>query len=89
MVRNAREENTRRGGWVRIFPTPDTWQNYGGILEYSSQNNLILHEHLYPNATRDGLTKIGEGHVIIEKEPFLGICICGNALPFFSLHGDY
>ena len=52
MVRNAREENGRRGGFVRIFPTPDTWHHYGAILEYSSQNNLILHEHLYPNATR-------------------------------------
>lgn len=52
MVRNAKEENQRRGGYVRIFPTPETWQNYGTLLEYSSQNNLILHEHLYPNATR-------------------------------------
>ncbi|TRY73203.1 hypothetical protein TCAL_16885 [Tigriopus californicus] len=52
MVRNAREENQRRGGWVRVFPTADTWQNYGSILEYSSQNNLILHEHLYPNAVK-------------------------------------
>jgi len=25
MVKNAREENSRRGGWVRIFPTADTW----------------------------------------------------------------
>ncbi len=52
MVKNAREENQRRGGWVRIFPTAETWSNYGSMLEYSSQNNLILHEHLYPNATR-------------------------------------
>ncbi len=52
MVRNAREEYQRRGGYVRIFPTADTWQNYGALLEYSSQNNLILHEQLYPNATR-------------------------------------
>ena len=52
MVRNAREENARRGGYVRIFPTAETWQNYGSILEFSSQNNLILHEHLYPNAVK-------------------------------------
>jgi len=48
MVRNAREENSRRGGFVRIFPTAETWSGYGYLLEYSSQNNLILHEHLYP-----------------------------------------
>ena len=39
----------RRKGWVRIFPTADTWNNYGALLEYSSSNNLILHEHLFPD----------------------------------------
>jgi hypothetical protein len=52
MVRNAREENTRRGGWVRIFPTADTWPMYSSMLEYSSPNNQILHEHLFPEAAR-------------------------------------
>ena len=34
MVRNAKEENSRRGGWVRIFPTAETWSLYGSMLEY-------------------------------------------------------
>lgn len=34
MVKNAKEENQRRGGYVRIFPTAETWQNYGTLLEY-------------------------------------------------------
>ena len=34
MVRNAKEENNRRGGWVRIFPTAETWSLYGSMLEY-------------------------------------------------------
>lgn len=29
MVREVREEYHRRGGFVRIFPTEDTWDLYG------------------------------------------------------------
>ena len=52
MIRNAREENSRRGGWVRIFPTAETWSTYGSMLEFSSPNNQILHEHLFPETTK-------------------------------------
>merc|ERR1719242_2555489 len=49
MIRDAKEQYARRKGWVRIFPTSETWNNYGALLEYSSNNNLILHEHLFPD----------------------------------------
>ena len=49
MIRDAKEQYARRKGWVRIFPTSETWNNYGALLEYSSSNNLILHEHLFPD----------------------------------------
>lgn len=52
MVRNAREEHARRGGFVRIFPTSETWSLYGSILEFSSPNNQILHEHLFPDSVK-------------------------------------
>ena len=52
MIRNAREENSRRGGWVRVFPTAETWPAYGSMLEFSSPNNQILHEHLFPESAR-------------------------------------
>ena len=52
MIRNAREENARRGGWVRVFPTAETWPAYGSMLEFSSPNNQILHEHLFPESAR-------------------------------------
>ena len=52
MVKNAREEHSRRGGYVRIFPTTETWSLYGSILEFSSPNNQILHEHLFPDAMK-------------------------------------
>jgi len=49
MVRDVKEQSGRRKGWVRIFPTNETWNNYGALLEYSSSNNLILHENLFPD----------------------------------------
>ena len=59
MIKNAREENTRRGGYVRIFPTNDTWNLYGSILEFSSPNNQILHEHLFPEIVKkNGSTRL-------------------------------
>ena len=27
---------------VRIFPTEDTWSNYGSLLDFGSSNNLVL-----------------------------------------------
>ena len=29
IVRRTKEEYSRRGGWVRIFPSPDSWELYG------------------------------------------------------------
>jgi tubulin polyglutamylase TTLL5 len=29
IVRRTKEEEQRRGGWIRIFPGPDTWDVYG------------------------------------------------------------
>ena len=28
MVRRVKEEHQRRGGWIRIFPSPDSWELY-------------------------------------------------------------
>ena len=29
VLRQTREEYSRRGGFVRVFPTPDSWELYG------------------------------------------------------------
>ena len=47
------EEYQRRGGWARIFPTPDSWAVYGGLQEYDSPMNLVLHTHLFPDVQRN------------------------------------
>ncbi|XP_071541853.1 tubulin polyglutamylase TTLL5-like [Panulirus ornatus] len=52
IVRQVREEYERKGGWARIFPTPDSWALYGGLQEYDSPLNLVLHYHLYPHIPR-------------------------------------
>ena len=49
IVRDVDEQNERRRGWVRVFPTEDTWSNYGYLFDFGSTNNLLLHEHLYPH----------------------------------------
>ena len=48
IVRDVEEQQERRRGWVRIFPTEETWSLYGTLLDFSSSSNLSLHLHLYP-----------------------------------------
>uniref|UniRef100_A0A8B9FJ35 Tubulin--tyrosine ligase-like protein 5 n=1 Tax=Amazona collaria TaxID=241587 RepID=A0A8B9FJ35_9PSIT len=38
----VREENERRGGFIRIFPTPVTWGLYGSFLKYKTSMNYML-----------------------------------------------
>ncbi|XP_016092895.1 tubulin polyglutamylase TTLL5 isoform X1 [Sinocyclocheilus grahami] len=47
VLRRAQEEYDRRGGFVRIFPTPDTWELYSGYLEYKSSMNAMLANKLF------------------------------------------
>ena len=44
----------------RIFPTSETWNNYGALLEYSSSNNLILHENLFPDVLMKPANRVGQ-----------------------------
>ncbi|KAM9555701.1 tubulin polyglutamylase TTLL5 isoform 2-T2 [Guaruba guarouba] len=43
----VREENERRGGFIRIFPTPLTWGLYGSFLKYKTSMNYMLATHLF------------------------------------------
>jgi len=45
VLNKTKEENSRRGGWVRIFPTPDTWETYRfvcHIFRINNNNNKII-----------------------------------------------
>ncbi|KAL8620268.1 hypothetical protein ACOMHN_064558 [Nucella lapillus] len=48
IVRRVKEEEQRRGGWIRIFPAPDTWDTQGAFLQFNTTHNLMLHQRLYP-----------------------------------------
>lgn len=43
----AREQNARRGGFLRIFPRPDSWEKYGKFLQYRTTYNSLLARRLF------------------------------------------
>ncbi|NWR52980.1 TTLL5 polyglutamylase, partial [Regulus satrapa] len=47
VLQRVREENKRRGGFVRIFPTPLTWDLYGSFLEHKTSMNYMLATRLF------------------------------------------
>ncbi|XP_077395098.1 tubulin polyglutamylase TTLL5 isoform X2 [Festucalex cinctus] len=47
VLRRTREEYERRGGFIRIFPTEDTWELYGGYLESKTSLNAMLANRLF------------------------------------------
>ncbi|KAG1936374.1 tubulin polyglutamylase TTLL5 [Pimephales promelas] len=47
VLRRVQEEYDRRGGFVRIFPTPDTWEHYSVYLEYKTSMNAMLANKLF------------------------------------------
>ncbi|XP_062863265.1 tubulin polyglutamylase TTLL5 isoform X2 [Trichomycterus rosablanca] len=47
VLRRTQEEHERRGGFVRIFPTPHTWERYSGYLEYKTSMNSMLANKLF------------------------------------------
>ncbi|NXI88767.1 TTLL5 polyglutamylase, partial [Rhipidura dahli] len=47
VLRRVREEHERRGGFVRIFPTPLTWDLYGSFLEHKTSMNYMLATRLF------------------------------------------
>ncbi|XP_058965337.2 tubulin polyglutamylase TTLL5 isoform X1 [Pocillopora verrucosa] len=48
ILRHTREEFSRRGGFVRVFPSPDSWELYGSFLEHRTTHNHMLHSKLFP-----------------------------------------
>ncbi|KAJ8288844.1 hypothetical protein COCON_G00015030 [Conger conger] len=62
VLRRIKEEHERRGGFVRIFPTAQTWDQYSGYLEYKTSMNCMLATRLFPE--RNGLS----GSVLLQVE---------------------
>uniref|UniRef100_A0AAY4C4W0 Tubulin--tyrosine ligase-like protein 5 n=1 Tax=Denticeps clupeoides TaxID=299321 RepID=A0AAY4C4W0_9TELE len=47
VLRRTREEHQRRGGFIRIFPTLDSWDLYSGYLEFKTTMNSMLANKLF------------------------------------------
>ena len=63
MIRWAKEQNERRGGFVRIFPRKETWAAYGGLLELKTHTNELLAQRLFPETYRPGSAVVRSRHV--------------------------
>jgi tubulin polyglutamylase TTLL5 len=49
VLKTVVDESQRANGWVRLFPTADTWEFYSQFLETRSTSfNLTIHKKLYP-----------------------------------------
>ncbi|XP_052057753.1 tubulin polyglutamylase TTLL5-like isoform X2 [Mytilus californianus] len=68
ILRRIKEEDQRKGGYVRIFPTADSWDIYMNFLQFNTTNNLMVHQRLYPerhktsgvsSSGRSGTTSVG------------------------------
>ncbi|CAG5129510.1 unnamed protein product, partial [Candidula unifasciata] len=49
ILRRVKEEESRKGGWIRIFPSADSWDKYGHFLHSPDAHNLMLHQRLFPD----------------------------------------
>ncbi|XP_078263150.1 tubulin polyglutamylase TTLL5 [Rhinoraja longicauda] len=47
VLRHAMEENDRKGGFIRIFPTANSWEFYGHFLEHKTTLNYVLAARLF------------------------------------------
>lgn len=55
ILKTSNEENQRANGWIRLFPTSDTWEFYSQYLETRSTGyNLMLHKKLFPKRWSNG-----------------------------------
>jgi hypothetical protein len=50
IFRTVKEENRQRGGFVRIFPTGDTFEFFSSFFEQRTTSfNQMIHQRLYPS----------------------------------------
>ncbi|XP_017909436.1 PREDICTED: tubulin polyglutamylase TTLL5 isoform X9 [Capra hircus] len=74
VLRRVKEENDRRGGFIRIFPTSETWEIYGSYLEHKTSMNYMLATRLFQdrgNPRRSLLT--GRTRMAIDGAPELKV----------------
>ncbi|NXU52788.1 TTLL5 polyglutamylase, partial [Turnix velox] len=78
VLRRVREENERRGGFIRIFPTPFTWDLYGSFLEHKTSMNYMLATHLFQDRTGlneklDVRLEAGDSHALFYERKLISL----------------
>uniref|UniRef100_A0A8B9I2G9 Tubulin--tyrosine ligase-like protein 5 n=1 Tax=Anser brachyrhynchus TaxID=132585 RepID=A0A8B9I2G9_9AVES len=68
VLRRVREENERRGGFIRIFPTPVTWDLYGSFLEYKTSMNYMLATRLFQDRLDMRLEAVDSHALFYERK---------------------
>ena len=63
IVRWAKDQHERRGGFIRIFPRAETWSTYGGLLELKTHTNELLAQRLFPETYRPGSAVVRSRHL--------------------------
>ena len=66
LVKWVKDQHSRRGGFVRIFPRAETWSAYGGLLEYKTHTNELLASRLFPDTYRPS-TSVVRSRTIEDK----------------------
>ncbi|KAM3871354.1 tubulin polyglutamylase TTLL5 [Diretmus argenteus] len=69
VLRRIKEEHDRRGGFVRIFPTSETWELYGGYLESKTSMNSMLANRLFHGRNLNGNVQL-QGDVFHGRHAF-------------------
>ncbi|NXN58117.1 TTLL5 polyglutamylase, partial [Rynchops niger] len=78
VLRRVREENERRGGFIRIFPTPLTWDLYGSFLEHKTSMNYMLATRLFQeragfNGRLDMRLEAGDAHALFYERKLVSL----------------
>ncbi|KFV76912.1 Tubulin polyglutamylase TTLL5 [Dryobates pubescens] len=78
VLRRVREENERRGGFIRIFPTPLTWDLYGSFLEHKTSMNYMLATRLFQDraglsARLDMRLEAVDSHILFYERKLLSL----------------
>ncbi|XP_072314129.1 tubulin polyglutamylase TTLL5 [Eucyclogobius newberryi] len=68
VLRRIKEEYERRGGFIRIFPTAETWERYSGYLESKTSLNSMLAHRLFHGRTVQLQVDVLHGSHLVQYE---------------------
>ncbi|NXM80397.1 TTLL5 polyglutamylase, partial [Oenanthe oenanthe] len=78
VLRRVKEEYERRGGFIRIFPTPLTWDLYGSFLEHKTTMNYMLATRLFKdragvNGRPDTMMEAVDSHALFYERKLVSL----------------